>query len=187
MRRAIRILYLLIPAALLTAAMIFTLYGFQETAETAVAPAADPPRYAATGAQWLRLGREGEPEFRAEAETLDYYADESVRMTQVRIDALGGYSSPWHLEAPRAQSPPRERRLRLSGGVRATGDLAAERVELTTQRLWVDLLRRELHTDADVRLESDFRNATARGMRSDFNGDHVQLLNDVKMDYVPGG
>lgn len=187
MKRAMRILYLLVPATLLTAALIFTFYGFQEIAETAAAPAQEPPRYAATGVQWLRLGSLGEPEFRAEAETLDYYADESVVMKQVRIDALGGYNSPWHLEAPRGQAPPHERRLRLSGGVRATGDLAAERVALTTQRLWVDLLRRELYTDADVRLESDFRTATARGMRSDFNGERVQLLNDVKMDYVPEG
>lgn len=182
-----RMLYLLIPGGLLAAALIFTFHGFQEAAETAATPSQEPPRYAITGVQWLRLGRQGEPEFRAEAESLDYFADESVEMRNVRIDALGGYKSPWHLEAPRGKAPPHERRMRLSGGVRATGDLAQERVALTTPRLWVDLLRRELHTDADVRLESDFRTATARGMRSDFDGEHVQLLNDVKMDYVPEG
>jgi len=182
-----RILVLLVPAALLAAVLIFTLYGFQEPEPAAVAPAEEPPRYAATGVQWLRLGREGEPEFRAEADTLDYYADESVVMKKVRLDALGGYSSPWHIEAPRGTAPPRERQLRLSGGVRATGDLAAEHVELTTPRLWVDLLRRELHTDADVRLVTDFRTATAKGLRSDFDGEHVQLLKDVRMDYVPEG
>ena len=182
-----RILYLLIPAALVAAALIFTFFGFQETAETAAAPTVEPPRYAATGVQWLRLGREGELEFRADAETLDYYADESVVMKKVRLDSLGGVSSPWHIEAPRANAPPRERRIRLSGGVRATGDLVQERVALTAPRLWVDLLRRELYTDAEVKLVSDFRTATARGLRSDFAGERVQLLNDVKMDYVPEG
>ena len=180
-------LYLLVPAALLAAALIFTLYGFEEPAEVAARPAQEPPRYALTGVQWLRLGRDGEPEFRADAETLDYYADESVQMRRVRIDALGGYDSPWHLEAPRGNAPPRERSIRLSGGVRATGSLVHERVALTTPRLWVDLLRQELHTDAQVRLVSDFRTATARGLRSDFAGEHVQLLNDVRMDYEPEG
>ncbi|MGQ0587209.1 MAG: LPS export ABC transporter periplasmic protein LptC, partial [Gammaproteobacteria bacterium] len=185
MRGLLRVLYLLVPAGLVAAALIVTFYGFQEAAETAAAPSVEPPRYAATGVQWLRLGRQGEPEFRADAETLDYYADESVVMKKVRLDALGGYSSPWHLEAPRANAPPRERRIRLSGGVRATGDLAQEHVSLDTPRLWVDLLRRELYTDADVKMVTDFRTATARGLRSDFAGGRVQLLNDVKMDYVP--
>jgi len=182
-----RILYLLVPAALLAAALVFTFYGFEAAPEAAAAPTEEPPRYAATGVQWLRLGREGEPEFRVEADTLDYYADESVVMKKVRLDALGGYSSPWHIEAPRGTVPPRERQLRLAGGVRATGDLAAEHVELTTSRLWVDLLRRELHTDADVRLVTDDRVATAKGLRSDFDGEHVRLLKDVRMDYVPEG
>jgi LPS export ABC transporter protein LptC len=182
-----RILYLLIPAALVAAALIFTFYGFEEAPETTAAPSVEPPRYAATSVQWLRLGAEGEPEFRVDAATFDYYADESVAMTKVRLDALGGYSSPWHIEAPRGSAPPHERQLRLSGGVRATGDLATERVALTTSRLWVDLLRRELHTDAEVRLQTEYRTATARGMRSDFDGERVQLLNDVKMDYVPEG
>ena len=182
-----RIVWLLIAAALLAAALIFTFYGFEEAPEAVAAPSVEPPRYAATGVQWLRLGSEGQPEFRVEAATFDYYADESVKLTRVRLDALGGYSSPWHIEAPRGSAPPRERQLRLAGGVRATGDLANENVALTTSRLWVDLLRRELHTDAEVRLQSDFRTATARGMRSDFDGERVQLLNDVKMDYDPEG
>lgn len=182
-----RILYLLVSAALLIGVLLYTWQHFPEAEPAPVAPAQEPPRYAATGVQWLRLGREGDPEFRAEADTLDYYADDSVVMHQVRLDALGGYSSPWRLEAPQGQVPPRERRVRLSGGVRASGALAEERVNLTTPRLWVDLLRRELHTDAEVKFRSDFRSATARGMRSDFDGEHVQLLNDVQVDYVPEG
>ena len=74
----LRIVYLLIPAALITAALIFTFYSFEEAPEAAAAPSAEPPRYAATGVQWLRLGSDGQPEFRVEAATFDYFADESV-------------------------------------------------------------------------------------------------------------
>jgi LPS export ABC transporter protein LptC len=180
-----RLLFLLVPVALVAVALAFTWQGFQEPAPAAAAAQAEPPRYAITGAQWLRLGRDGEPEFRAQASTLDYYADESVVMKEVTIDSLGGYRSPWHIEAPAGRSPPRERRIRLSGGVRATGAISQEKLELVTQRLWVDLLRRELYTDAPVQLHSDFRSVEARGMRSDFDGEHVQLLSDVRVDYVP--
>jgi LPS export ABC transporter protein LptC len=181
----VRVLFLLVPIALVAVALAFTWQGFQEAAPAAAAPQAEPPRYAMTGAQWLRLSRDGEPEFRAQARTLDYYADESVVMTDITLDSLGGYRSPWHIEAPTGRSPPRERSIRLSGGVRATGAIAQEKLELATSRLWVDLLRRELHTDAPVKLQSDFRSVAAVGMRSDFDGEHVQLLNDVRVDYVP--
>ena len=180
-----RALFLLVPIVLVAVALAFTWQGFQEPAPAAVAPAAEPPRYAISGAVWLRLGRDGEPEFRAQARTLDYFADESVVMKDVTLDSLGGYRSPWHIEAPTGTSPPRERRMRLSGGVRATGAVAQEKLELATPRLWVDLLRRELYTDAPVKLQSEFRTVAARGLRSDFDGEHVQLLSDVQVDYVP--
>jgi LPS export ABC transporter protein LptC len=181
----VRVLFLLVPIALVAVALAFTLRGFQEPAPVTAALASEPPRYAVTGAQWLRLGSNGEPEFRAQARTLDYYADESVVMKDVTLDSLGGQGSPWHLEAPTGASPPRERRIRLSGGVRATGLVAQERIEMVTPRLWVDLLRRELYSDAPVKLQSDFRTVAARGLRSDFDGEHVQLLSDVQVDYVP--
>jgi LPS export ABC transporter protein LptC len=184
----VRLLWLFLAVALVAAALVLTWEGFQQPEPAPAAPAAEPPRYAVTGVEWLRLGRDGEPEFRARAATLDYFADDSVVMRDVRLDALGGYGTPWRVEAPRGSAPPRDRRLRLSGGVRATGALASEDVALSTPRLWVDLLRRELHTDARVELRSDFRSATARGLRTDFDGEHVQLLNDVRVDYViPGG
>lgn len=178
------VLFLLVPLALVAAALVF-MPGLRAPAPAPAARAAEPPRYAVTGVEWLRLGSDGEPEFRARAATLDYFADESVKMSDVELDALGGFDSPWHVSAPRGNAPPRERRLRLYGGVRASGALASEDVTLATPRLWVDLLRREMHTDAKVELRSDFRSATARGLRTDFDGDHVQLLNDVRVDYDP--
>ena len=182
-----RLLYLFLAVALVAAALMYTWEGMQEPEPAAVAPTQEPPRYTLTGVRWLRLGQDGEPEFRADAKSLDYFADASVTMRNVKLDALGGYSSPWHLEAPRANAPPRERRLRLTGGVHATGSLANEDVKLVTPRLWVDLLRRELQTDAPVEMQSDFRSVKARGLRSDFDGEHVQLLNDVRVDYAPPG
>lgn len=178
--------YVILPAALLIGALYFTWEGFITVPEASVARATELPRYAVTGAQWLRLSRQGEPEFRATAVSVDYYADESATLHTVTLDALGGASSPWHVEAPQAQAPPHERRLMLQGGVRAKGDrVAGETVAFTTDNLWVDLLRRELRTDASVRLETEYRSATARGLSADFHGERLQLLSDVQVDYAP--
>src|SRR5204863_6561823 len=97
--------YVIFPAAALIAALYFTWEGFQASPVTTVASKSELPRYAATNAQWLRLNRQGDPEFRAQAVTVDYYADESARMHGVSLDALGGTASPWHVEAPEVREP----------------------------------------------------------------------------------
>ena len=180
--------FLLLPAALLAAALYFIFAEEPQPARAGAAAITEPPRYAVTGAELVRLGRDGEPEFRARAVTIDFYADESAHLHTIALDALGGAKSPWHLEAPDAGAPAHQRRLLLTGGVTAHG-LADDGSPLTfdTPRLWVDLLRRELYTEAEVELRTDQRRATARGLRADFEGERVQLLNDVQVDYVPEG
>jgi len=106
----VRILLLLVPVALIIGALLLSFH--EEPARAPAAPTQEPPRYSVTDAHWLRLGSDGEPEFRAQAASMDYFADESVKLREVKLDALGGYSSPWHVEAPRGSAPPRERRLR---------------------------------------------------------------------------
>lgn len=182
------LLYVVLPAALVAAALLFTWQGLQAPPAGAPAAAREPPRYAVTGAHWLRLGVQGEPEFRATAAGIDYYADGSAQLRDIGLDALGGHASPWELRAPSGEAPPRSRRLLLKGGVHAVGEHASGvPVSFDTDQLWVDLLRRELRTDSRVELQTDFRRATARGLRADFNGEHVQLLNDVQVDYAPEG
>lgn len=181
-----RALYVLVPIALTVAALLFTLRGLQPREGAGAAAETEPPRYAVTGAEWVRLGRQGEPEFRARAESIDYFADESLKLHGLTVDTLGGTESPWHLQAPEGEAPPHERRLQLKGHVVATG-LYEDGAPLmfTTDRLWVDLLRKELRTEDPVVLQSEFRRATARGLRADFTGERVELLSDVQVDYAP--
>jgi LPS export ABC transporter protein LptC len=181
-----RLLYLAVPAALILVALYFTWQGLQPPPAGSAQPEEPPPRYELTGAQWLRLNLQGEPEFRVQAESIRYYADESARLRTLTVDALGGAASPWQLTAQQGFSPPRERRMQLEGEVTAVGQYPnGAPLTFTADRLWVDLLRRELYTESAVQLHSDFRSATARGLRADFDGERVQLLNDVQVDYVP--
>ncbi|HUR40360.1 MAG TPA: LPS export ABC transporter periplasmic protein LptC [Verrucomicrobiae bacterium] len=177
-----------VPAALALGATFLSWRSLQAPVPEAVAPAAEAPRYAVTGAQWLRLGPGGQPEFRASAASIDYFADGSAKLRTIRLDALGGYDSPWRIEAPAGEAPPNTRKLQLTGGVHGQGQHSSGTpINFTTERLWVDLLRRELHTEARVTLQTEARSATARGLRADFDGERVQLLNDVQVDYAPEG
>jgi LPS export ABC transporter protein LptC len=172
--------------AFVLAALMFTWVGLQQPPVPALArPAQEPPRYVVTGATWTRLDRQGEPEFRAVAASVEYYADDSIHLTDLTLDSLGGTRSPWHLKAPAGMAPPHEHRLRLDGPVVADGKTAdGEPFTITTDNLWVDQLRRELYTGAPVRMEGGLRSATGVGMRADFSGEHLKL-NDVKFNYAP--
>lgn len=187
---------LALTLALILATLVFMGRGLRPPATETAAQPQEPPRYAVTGAHWLRLNLRGEPEFRAKAQSIDYYADGSVQLRTLMLDALGSWNSPWHVQAPAGSARLNERRLLLSGdpgagpgpAVLARGkDADGAPLDFTTDRLWVDLLRRELHTEFDVVLSSHLRRATARGLKADFSGDRIQLLNDVQMEYVPEG
>lgn len=182
-----RWVYLLVTLAAAAAAWVVMNERLEGPAVESVVTAEVLPRYALVNAEWLRLDARGEPELRAHAETIDYYADDSVKMKTLTLDALGGTESPWTLTAPRGRVPAHERRVLLEGEVLAQGRYGDEPVRFTTNSLWVDLLRRELRTDAAVVLDSEFRRASARGLRADFSGGNVQLMNDVQVEYVPGG
>lgn len=181
-----RLRYVVPPLAVALAVVIYLTQDLQAPPAEIAEPVQEPPRYVVTGAQWLRLNLRGEPEFRAQAESIEYYSDDSVRLHALNLDALGGLTSPWNLQAPEGSARVGERRLLLSGEVLATGKTAeGAPLDFTTERLWVDLLRRELRTETPVVLKSDFRRATARGLKADFNGERIQLLNDVQMEYAP--
>lgn len=181
-----RSLYLLVPLLLVAGGVVLTWQGLQPPSAETVAAAERQPRYAVTDAEWTRLGPGGQPEFRATANSIQYYEDESVQMQDVVLDSMGGKHSPWHVTADHGRAPPRERRLLLTGNVAAEGRYTGTLpVTFTTDRLWVDLLRRELRSDAEVSVASDLRKAAGRGMRADFNGERVEILNDVRVEYVP--
>jgi len=185
-----RYLTLAVLMACVLAALMFTWAGLQRppvVASAARPGAEEPPRYVLTGATWTRLDRQGEPEFRVVAQSAEYFADDSIHLTDLTMDSLGGTRSPWHLKAPSGMAPPHEKRVRLDGPVIADGKTPdGEPFTLTTDNLWVDQLRRELYTSAPVKMDSGLRTGTAAGMRADFEGEHVRLVNpDMKFDYAP--
>lgn len=153
-------------------------------AEVAVAAAAEPPRYELQGIRWTRLDPEGRPLLQATAAQARYFDDRSARFEELQVQRLGA-EGPWTLTAPRGVMPPDEKRIHLTEPAQMNGRLkTGEPVRVTADGMWVDLARREIYTDERVVLQGPQRQARARGLRADWQGTRVQLMNEVEVEYV---
>lgn len=146
------------------------------------------PRYVLRGAEWSSFDEKGRLQFQGSADNIDYFDDESARMRVFALSVFARDGAPWIATAPEGYAPPgsKQQRLQLRGGVEGRGRWPdGEDLEFRTPDLWVDTQAETLTTDAKVTLESQRRNAVARGMRVSGPKHHLSLLNDVEMRYVP--
>lgn len=166
-------------------AALLTLNNYQRASQhVPTAETRQLPRYTLRDAHWTRLDAEGAPQYVAQAQSIEYYDDESARLRQPHVSAFGGSSSPWTLQAPAGSTPANSRDLRLEGGVRVHGYWADGReLNVTTPHLWLDNQQRLLRTDAEVKLESVGRQLQARGLAADADGSRIRLLDQVRGVY----
>jgi LPS export ABC transporter protein LptC len=181
----------LIPLLLLPA-LAGLFYTFQRMDNSMVETPAPPttlPRYTLAGADLVRFDSEGEPFLRGQAESIDYFDDQAGLAHNLQVDLATDDERSWHLTAPSANLPPHQRRFMLDGPVLASGEWPdnGEPLSLRTDRLWIDPDRHQIETDAPVDVHSDSRNGNAVGMRSDWAGQSLQLLHNVKMTYQAPG
>ena len=171
-------------AVLVIAVAMWTSLQQVDTADRAAAEdTADAPRYYIKNAAWTMLGPSGTPEYRMRAELAEYFDDQSARLSQLRDDDLAG-EQVWTISAPSGYAPPHQRRMLLNGPITANGQWAdGQQFQLDTDHMWIDTLRRELYTDAEVLLTSALRRIQARGLRADWRGDSLQLLDQVSVRY----
>jgi len=178
-------LFLALAAALAIFAALTLLHGLQPAAPQAQASLAQQPRYELQGVEWTRLDIQGRPMIEAVASHLRYFDDESARFEALQVRKLGAEGGPWTLTSPSGLMPPREKRLRLDAPVEIAGRLKnGEPVRIDAVNLWVDLQRREIYTEDRVQLHAPNRQARARGLRADWAGTQLRLLNDVEVEYV---
>jgi LPS export ABC transporter protein LptC len=174
---------LLVPAL---AGLFFTFQRMDNSiVETAQAPAA-LPRYTLSGAELTRFDSDGSASLYGQADTVDYFDDQSARAQNLRMDLLAEGEATWHLTAPAANLPARQRRFMLEGPVVANSRFPDndEPFAAHTDYLWVDPDLHEVDTDAPVDVKSQHRNGNAVGLRSDWAEQTLVLLHNVRMNYA---
>ena len=181
---------LAIPLAVLLACLL-VFWSFRDDGGPAEEETieADQPRYVLRGAEWSSFDEAGRLQFQGSADNIDYFDDESARMRTFALSVFGrDGQEPWIATAPEGYAPPgsKQQRLQLRGGVEGRGRWPdGEDLQFKTPELWVDTKAETLSTDAQVTLESRSRNAIARGLRVTGEKQHLSLLHDVEMRYVP--
>ena len=148
--------------------------------------AATAPRYSLRGVQWTRLDASGQREFTAEAESADYFDDESARYEQLKMNVPRIGQLPWRLSSPKGSAPAHEKRISMEGPVDVSGAWPdGEALTLQTPQLWVDPVQHQLSAEAGVNFDSASRSGQAKGLKADWEQQTVQLLGNVRMQYVP--
>jgi len=151
-----------------------------------VADGAAAPRYSLRGVKWTRVDATGQREFTAEADSADCYDDESARYEQLRMNVPRAGQAPWRLSSPKGSAPAHEKRISMEGPVEVVGSWPdGEALTMTTPQLWVDPARHLLSTEAGVQFDSASRSGQAKGLKADWEQQTVQLLGNVRMQYVP--
>lgn len=169
---------------LLVVLAVLSLRGGRETPSSAAAEELTA-RYTLRGAQWQRFGPQGQLEFEGHAETIDYFDDESARLSQFEVAMPNGEGRPWTARSPEGRVPAGDRRLRLLGGVVGEGRWPdGETLQFTTPELWVDSANKRLDTESEVALKSRSREASSRGLKVDGAKQQLTLLHDVRMSYA---
>jgi LPS export ABC transporter protein LptC len=176
-----------LPILVALGVLLATWQGPAPAPQRAAPSAQSLPRYKVLDGQWTRYNAKGQPEFVVTAQSIEYYDDESARLTTLEMHSLGGANSPWRLSAPEGYAPPQsQHRMQLRGGVDAMGHWPeGEPLHFTAPYLWVDERNRQLFTDAAVEVRGRNRSATADGLRADWVGKSIELLGHTKMRYAP--
>jgi len=186
MTRSGSLLWRIIPAIVLLAMLVWTLWSLQDEGDTdgAVADAVTLPRYAAKGAQWVRYDDAGEPSIRVDAASIEWFDDRSAKLSTLAVDAPPSDKPEWSLRAPSGHVEAGQTILKLDGTV--TGDgywpdgLPAK---VTTPTLDVDWQTHQLSTKAGVTLQSVGRTGTADALDANWTTRNVELNGSVKLRY----
>jgi LPS export ABC transporter protein LptC len=167
---------------------LWLLFG-SRSLEPETVPTPDPataPRYSLRGVQWTRLDADGQREFTADAESADYFDDESARYEQLKMNVPRIGDVPWRLTSPKGAAPAHEKRILMEGPVDVSGAWPdGEALVLNTPQLWVDPVNHLLSTEAGVVFDSASRSGQAKGLKANWELQTVQLLGNVRMQYVP--
>lgn len=172
---------------LLCAGLLILLFRGERSTTPASDALADQPRYTLRGANWRRFDGNGGVAFSGVAETIRYFDDETARMSGFQLTALDSGGAPWTATAPEGFAPAGVERLQLLGGVEGRGQWPdGEPLDFRTEELWLDSAAQRLETQQPVEIRSASRKVNARGLRVGGDPLKIELLQDVRMRYVPG-
>lgn len=176
-----------IGVAILAAVVLFAVSVFehreQQPAHVSTPEGSDYYMLDATVTQY---DQQGQVRYRLKSKKTLHFPDDSLRLTDIRVNYRGGKLGDWLLTAPRGFVPPDSRDILL------TGDVILERVQqsphpltIKTSRVWVRTQSGLAETDAIVRAYSPGRRVRSNGLTVEFDEKTLTLHHDVHVTFTP--
>lgn len=152
------------------------------------APVARPsqPGYYLEDAVIVETDRDGKPRVKLAARVIAQNAlDNSIGLTDVRVDYTGDTSRHWLLTAQKGFVPPDSQRIQFDGNVQIQDVSANDTPRATTDRLELDMRRNIARTDAPVQIVFGPHSLSARGLWADLKGETLRLESQVNGHFAP--
>jgi lipopolysaccharide export system protein LptC len=143
--------------------------------------------YYLKSARILGTGPDGGLLYEIQARHAEQQGDDEISFTDVLINYSPASDVPWVVNADSAQISQGERRVRLSGHVRAISSegFSGNETEIRTQYLELDPEGYLAETDQRVQIRIGARSLTATGMLASLKENRLQLMSNVNGKFVP--
>ncbi len=143
--------------------------------------------YYLKSARILGTGSDGGLLYEIQAKHAEQQSDETISFTDVLINYSPASEVPWIVNADFALIHQGERRIRLSGHVRAVSSegFSGNETEIRTQYLELDPEGYVAETDQRVQIRIGARSLTATGMLASLKENQLELKSNVNGKFVP--
>jgi len=143
--------------------------------------------YYLKSARILGTGPDGRLLYEIQAKHAEQQNDNEIAFTDVLINYSPASDVPWIVNADAALISQGDRRVRLSGHVRALSSegFSGNDTEIRTQYLELDPETYVAETDQRVQIRIGSRSLTATGMLASLKETHLELKSNVNGKFVP--
>lgn len=170
--------------ALLAVVAIGLLRGETRAPEVEV----NPPSAAQSYLRDVRIvsfDAQGQTEYRARADTAQYFSTGDITLDAVAIDYLGGANGPWVAKAPSGGLPPDSQTIHLNDGVTVTGQ-GRNPVKFESDQVRIDLAQRRIRTLAPTTVRSGAQRISAQRLETGFDAQRLEFDGRVRTVLTPG-
>lgn len=178
----------LVPLAgvgLLAAVAVSLLRGETRAPEVAVNPPSQAQSYL-RDVRIVSFDAQGQAEYRARAETAQYFDNGDITLDAVAIDYLGGANGPWVANAPQGRLPNDSETIHLTSGVTVNGQ-GSNPVKFDSDQVQIDLAKRRIRTLAPTTVRSGPQRITAQRLETGFDTERLEFDGRVRTVLNPGG
>jgi LPS export ABC transporter protein LptC len=144
------------------------------------------PGYYLEDAVIIETGLDGKPRVKLSARMIQQDArDESIDLSDVRVDYTAAPSRHWLLTATHGYIPPNSQRIVFKGNVQIEESTSEDAPRVSADTMELDMLKNIVRTDSPVQIAFGPHTLTSRGLWADLKGEKLRLESNVNGHFAP--